>query len=67
VHIKPIPALLKLQNELTQRTIRKHFEIGGIDKVRKQLTGLKNAWIVKDDMEYPIGGELPLWMFGFLY
>lgn len=43
------------------------FEVGGKDKVRKQLTGIKNAWIVKDDMEYPIGGELPLWMFGLLY
>ena len=43
------------------------FEVGGKDKSGKQLTGIKNAWVVKDDMEYPVGGELPLWMFGFLY
>ena len=43
------------------------FEVGGKDKSRKQLTGIKNAWVVKDDLEYPVGGELPLWMFGFLY
>lgn len=43
------------------------FELGGKDKSGKQLTEIKNAWIVKDDMEYPVGGELPLWMFGFLY
>jgi hypothetical protein len=33
----------------------------------KQIAGVKNAWIVKDDLEYPIGNDLPLWMFGFLY
>lgn len=43
------------------------FEVGGKDKSRKQLTGIKNAWVVKDDLEYPVGSELPLWMFGFLY
>lgn len=43
------------------------FEVGGKDKSRKQLIGVKNARVVKDDMEYPVGGELPLWMFGLLY
>ena len=44
-----------------------HFEIGGKNKTKKQIQGLENAWIVKDDMEFPASGTLPLWMFGFLY
>ncbi len=43
------------------------FEIGGKGKSGKQIEGLKNAWVVKDDLEFPVGNELPLWMFGFLY
>lgn len=43
------------------------FEVGGKDKSKKQIAGLRNAWVVKDDLEFPLGNELPLWMFGFLY
>jgi predicted AAA+ superfamily ATPase len=43
------------------------FEVGGKDKSTKQIAGIKNAWVVKDDLEFPIGNELPLWMFGLLY
>jgi len=43
------------------------FEVGGKDKSRKQIAGIKNAWVVKGDLEYPIGNELPLWIFGLLY
>ena len=43
------------------------FEVGGKDKSIKQIAGIKNAWVVKDDLEFPIGNELPLWMFGCLY
>lgn len=43
------------------------FEVGGKDKSKKQIAGLKNAWVVKNDLEFPLGNELPLWMFGFLY
>ena len=43
------------------------FEVGGKDKSIKQIAGIKNAWVVKDDLEFPIGNELPLWMFGLLY
>ena len=46
---------------------RYHFEIGGRSKGRKQLAGLAEAWVVKDDLEYPLGESLPLWLFGFLY
>lgn len=43
------------------------FEIGGKNKDTKQIKGIINSWIVKDDIEYPAGNELPLWIFGFLY
>jgi len=43
------------------------FEVGGKEKSGKQLAGIKNARVVKADMEYPVGNDLPLWMFGFLY
>lgn len=43
------------------------FEVGGKDKSRKQIAGIKNAWVVKGDLEYAVGNELPLWMFGLLY
>jgi hypothetical protein len=43
------------------------FEVGGKGKNKKQITGIKNSWLVKDHMEYPVGRELPLWMFGMIY
>ena len=43
------------------------FEVGGKDKSKKQIEGIKNAWVVKDDLEFPVGNDLPLWMFGCLY
>jgi hypothetical protein len=43
------------------------FEIGGKSKTKKQIATLKNAWVAQDDLEFPIGNNLPLWMFGFLY
>ena len=43
------------------------FEIGGKSKSQKQIAGIKNSWIVKDGLEFPIGNNLPLWMFGFVY
>ncbi|MFN8206066.1 MAG: AAA family ATPase [Bacteroidales bacterium] len=43
------------------------FEVGGKSKSGKQIAGIKNSWVVKDDLEFPVGNNLPLWMFGFLY
>lgn len=43
------------------------FEIGGKNKTNKQISNLDQAWTVKDDMEFPGGKSLPLWLFGFLY
>lgn len=42
------------------------FEIGGKGKSNKQAI-TNHTWIVKDDLEYPAGNSLPLWIFGFLY
>jgi uncharacterized protein len=44
-----------------------YFEVGGKTKKRKQIAGLPSAWLVKDDLEYPAGNALPLWLFGLLY
>lgn len=44
-----------------------YFEIGGKRKTSKQIKDLDNAWIVKDELEYPVSNSLPLWLFGFLY
>ena len=43
------------------------FEVGGKTKSQKQIKGLKNAFIVKDDIEYGHGNIIPLWAFGFNY
>lgn len=43
------------------------FEIGGLNKQSKQIEGIENAFLVKDELEYPAGNALPLWVFGFLY
>lgn len=43
------------------------FEIGGKGKTSKQIKGIKNSFVVRDDME--VGGLniIPLYLFGFLY
>ena len=43
------------------------FEIGGKEKKNKQISGMDNAWIVADDIEYGLKNKIPLWLFGFLY
>ncbi len=43
------------------------FEVGGKSKTRKQITGIENAWVIQDDLNFPIGKNIPLWIFGFLY
>jgi predicted AAA+ superfamily ATPase len=43
------------------------FEVGGKSKKQKQIEGLKNAYIVKDDIEYGYQNVLPLWAFGLNY
>jgi hypothetical protein len=43
------------------------FEVGGKSKKQKQINDLKNAYIVKDDIEYGYQNVLPLWAFGLNY
>ncbi|MCX6252443.1 MAG: AAA family ATPase [Bacteroidetes bacterium] len=43
------------------------FEIGGKGKTRKQIAGIKNSYLVIDDIEYGFENKIPLWLFGFLY
>ena len=43
------------------------FEVGGRNKGKKQISGIPNAYVVKDDIEYGYGNILPLWVFGLTY
>jgi predicted AAA+ superfamily ATPase len=43
------------------------FEVGGKSKTQRQIEGLKNAYIVKDDIEYGYQNVIPLWAFGLNY
>ena len=43
------------------------FEVGGKSKSQKQIEGLKNAFTVKDDIEYGYKNVVPLWAFGLNY
>lgn len=42
-------------------------EVGGKNKTERQIKGLEQAWVVKDDIEYAYKNSIPLWMFGLLY
>ena len=43
------------------------FEVGGKNKGQKQIQGIEDAFIVKDDIEYGYKNTLPLWAFGLTY
>jgi predicted AAA+ superfamily ATPase len=43
------------------------IEVGGKNKKQKQIAGIENALVVKDDIEVGHGNIIPLWMFGLLY
>lgn len=43
------------------------FEVGGVNKTRKQISGIDNAYVVKDNIEFGALTTLPLWTFGLLY
>lgn len=43
------------------------FEVGGRNKKQKQIAGVENAYIVKDDIEIGYQNVIPLWAFGLLY
>lgn len=43
------------------------FEVGGRNKKGRQLKEADKGYIVKDDIEYAVGKNIPIWMFGFIY
>ena len=43
------------------------FEVGGRNKKQKQLQGVENGYVVKDDIEKGHLNVIPLWMIGLLY
>jgi predicted AAA+ superfamily ATPase len=43
------------------------FEVGGKKKGLKQIQGLENAFIVKDNIESGYLNTIPLWQFGLTY
>jgi predicted AAA+ superfamily ATPase len=43
------------------------FEVGGKEKTIRQIAGIPDSYVVKDQIEYGGGQFLPLWAFGFLY
>ena len=43
------------------------FEVGGKSKNQAQIKDMKNAYIVKDDIEYGYQNVVPLWAFGLNY
>ncbi|MDA9316990.1 hypothetical protein N9Q58_03625 [Polaribacter sp.] len=43
------------------------FEIGEKNKPTKQIKGLENGFIVRDDLEVGALNIIPLYLFGFMY
>lgn len=50
------------------RTREATFEIGGKNKNREQIKDINEpSYLVKDDIIHPLKGEIPLFLFGFIY
>ncbi len=43
------------------------FEVGGQNKSKKQIQGIRNGYVVKDDIETGFRNTIPLWQFGLTY
>lgn len=43
------------------------FEIGGSDKSFMQIADVPDSYVFADNMEFPIGKKLPLWILGLMY
>lgn len=43
------------------------FKVGGKNKGNKQIEGIENAYVLKDDIESGYLRTIPLWHFGLLY
>lgn len=46
---------------------RWRFEVGGHDKSFTQIADIPDSFILADNLEYPIGKKLPLWLIGLTY
>lgn len=46
---------------------KKTFEVGGRSKDKHQIRGIKDSFVVKDDIEYGAYNIIPLWAFGLNY
>jgi uncharacterized protein len=43
------------------------FEVGGKNKSKKQIAGIKNSFVLADNIEIGFGEKIPIWLIGFLY
>ena len=44
-----------------------NFEIGGKNKIQKQLAGVENGYLALDNIEIGFNNEIPFWLFGLMY
>ena len=43
------------------------FEVGGNSKTFDQIADIPDSYILADNLEFPVGKKLPLWLVGFCY
>jgi len=43
------------------------IEVGGKNKGQEQITGIENAYLALDNLEYGYLNKIPVWLFGMLY
>jgi uncharacterized protein len=43
------------------------LEVGGRSKNIKQIATFENSFVVSDEIEYPVGKKIPIWLLGLLY
>jgi len=55
------------QARLALPSLNRTFEVGGKSKGQKQIKGVENGYIVKDDIESGFLNVIPLWQFGMTY
>ena len=54
-------------NRTITKNISYEIEVGGKNKIKKQLQGVPNGYIFKDGIEIGYGNVIPLYLVGFLY
>ncbi len=58
---------MKVLCSLQKTQIRYFCTLNQTNYNYEQIADLPNSYILADDMEFPYGHKLPLWMIGFLY